>query len=1296
MTARVATLHQGKRQQKAYKKQVQRERASARRKVFFPDEIRRHVTKETEDDELSRMPLPPADIAGNDASLPAASRTERAARAEQWCKQGSWQMCQTCHSLRPRHFRPVDLKHPSQPFVKACELCRKKEAPPQPHHVPGPLQQLPKQVIEALRPLDIDTGVYERVPQGYRVHSSMIRFAWSADDVETKISKLSKNRHKKLARKAFRHLTEDLVDSSSYVDFINKHRDFLEQLPEADERKRKRPLRFIEEQGIECALWPHLYWHANLCETVVRATDERRQQARHTGLSDSSDSEASDADDEDGDIELKKGRHSIRRSFMKKVLGPIIGYSQEYELLHFVYDLSLWSSLGGCKNATAGRIPLALALKAATFSPEYWRVRHLALIDMQRQCGLPRLFRTRAPIETTFPYHQWVLDEMEKSGHSRRHLAGPETLHMAHVLTELDRGLFTGTNTKNFSRADRCWTDHILGASDGSGRDTVVNFCSRLEFQDGKRKKGTQKYHGSGRVHSHSVDFLENIDAIELHKKIAASIPDVESDPLLHGIVLDSQKDWTRSGVPIREEPSAWDADSGMALLQHTEDDYDAHIRPHFPETMEVTKCHEDVQQGEGTSALLRYVATYQQKFSSSFAKEWLNDEASDYSIARRVLFDHHPLEPEMWLTLFAQKFPQCVMGGTLMDIRAPIPGADAKPEFVERYEACKWRRGSMTLLEFIRKSNADGGIIQWLQRKHRQSGEDCTVEEFANKYVTRGEKVVAVFYVSRLRDEFYGQWMATHIPFDKLEDLLVEDVINRVPDRMKHFACAMSLGGDYWDNDELVRQDMQLECIGNDHIETVLNFIKAQRHLLNRYLEGELDPEEDLDVDLLDDNEAAGKLTEKQIILDPQQRHLKRYIDKTVKRAMEAREAADDDTYEAIVDVADSMGKIVVALGPPGSGKTTVVHQCVQRWHREGARILFALPTGQLASEIRAVHPEVDVDTCHGAFLFHKDLTEALAVLTQYDLVIIDELSMLTAEHYDRIYAMWRTAEKVPCVVFLGDFYQLPGPQKPPSRICDSVAYGFAKKLHFDHVHRCKDPVLAKKLKALRTTVPSMKLLKKIVKKHRGWTSTEPTEYDILQILREHENTSMLTCTRRAARELNDLAITVLFKHRHKKMLASLPGDWQDDPGNFGDNGEVVQGVEVQPVHVDIFEGMRIVLTLNLNKRQDFVNGMAATVEAYDEDSGCLQVLTKTAKRLAVPCVREKVEGHDVDYFPIRAGYASTIQKVQGQTLDHVTIWLDRAGCKAAGYVAMARVRRDCDYLIAGRVTPHHFVPAM
>ena len=845
-------------------------------------------------------------------------------------------------------------------------------------------------------------------------------------------------------------------------------------------------------------------------------------------------------------------------------------------------------------------------------------------------------------------------------------------------------------------RADRRWTEHILGASDGSNRNTVVNFCSRLEFQDGKRKRGTQKYHGSGRVHSHSLDFLENLDAVQLHTKLAATIPEAATDPMLRGIVLDSQKDWTRSGVPLREEPSAWDADRGLALLHHSEDDHDAHIRAYFPETMEVTKCHEDVQQADGNSALLRYVATYQQKFSSSFAKEWLNDEASDYSLARRILFDHHPLEPEMWLTLFAQKFPQCVMGGTMVDMVAPVPGSDTKTEIVESYEKCAWRRADMCLLEFLRKSNADGQIIRWLRNKHEHSGEECTLEEFANMYKTRGEKLMAISFVSRMRDEFYGQWMAMHVPFKNLDKLLDPSIVEKVPPHLKYFACAMQCAEEHWSDETGLRQELALEGHGNEHTETVINFVKAQRHLVRRYLSGDLAADEVHDVDLETDEEEAAKPGAERLRLDPAQRKLKQLVDRRVALAMEAREAPDDETYEEIL-IQAGRSEIIIALGPPGSGKTTVIHKCVRKWHRKGARILFALPTGQLASEIRRVHTEIDVDTCHGALLFHKDLTEALPILTQYDLVVIDELSMLTADHYDRVHAMWQTAEKLPCVVMLGDFYQLPGPQKPPSRISDSPAYRYAKKMDFSTVHRCKDPKLAKKLKALRTSVPSMRLLKKIVNtKHRAWKSEEPTTYDVLTLLRRHDNTVMVTCTRKAAMLLNDLTITVLFEHRHKEPLAVLPGDWETDPNNFGADHNVPKGARVEPVQVKIFEGMRLFLTQNLNKRNDFVNGMSVTVESYHEESGCLQVMTKTGKMLAIPCIREKVEGHYIDYFPIRVGYASTIQKLQGQTLDHVTIWLDRPGCKAAGYVAMARVRTDADYLIAGKVTPWHFVPAM
>ena len=68
----------------------------------------------------------------------------------------------------------------------------------------------------------------------------------------------------------------------------------------------------------------------------------------------------------------------------------------------------------------------------------------------------------------------------------------------------------------------------------------------------------------------------------------------------------------------------------------------------HASSVREATEqCHEDVLQADGRGALLRYVSTYNAKFSGAFASDWLN-EASDFSSAHA-----HP-EPEMWLSLCA------------------------------------------------------------------------------------------------------------------------------------------------------------------------------------------------------------------------------------------------------------------------------------------------------------------------------------------------------------------------------------------------------------------------------------------------------------------------------------------------------------------------------------------------------------------------------------------------------------------------------------------------------------------
>ena len=76
------------------------------------------------------------------------------------------------------------------------------------------------------------------------------------------------------------------------------------------------------------------------------------------------------------------------------------------------------------------------------------------------------------------------MHEMSKVGVPRLHLAGPETMHMAHVLKQLDRGFFSGMSTQNRGRSDRRWKQHFWSSEDPEISETVQNSVARLEFQE--------------------------------------------------------------------------------------------------------------------------------------------------------------------------------------------------------------------------------------------------------------------------------------------------------------------------------------------------------------------------------------------------------------------------------------------------------------------------------------------------------------------------------------------------------------------------------------------------------------------------------------------------------------------------------------------------------------------------------------------------------------------------------------------------------------------------------------------
>ena len=232
-----------------YDNKLRQERQFVRRKVLCPEHKGKHGRAAQEKKELEEVVArcgPLADLRPNDVGFPAAS-TAAGRALEAWCKQGSWQMCEGCGSMQPRRLDPVDLKKLAKPTCKKCSACRAGDYVPCLNDVPEPLRGLSQEIVEALRPLDIDVGLPERPAHGYRVHTQMICFAWAPRSADEKIKKLP--REARDAAKAARSYLLRCRDSN-YFAFDEKHREFLARHgKDAELQKRKRPLRFIEEEG---------------------------------------------------------------------------------------------------------------------------------------------------------------------------------------------------------------------------------------------------------------------------------------------------------------------------------------------------------------------------------------------------------------------------------------------------------------------------------------------------------------------------------------------------------------------------------------------------------------------------------------------------------------------------------------------------------------------------------------------------------------------------------------------------------------------------------------------------------------------------------------------------------------------------------------------------------------------------------------------------------------------------------------------------------------------------------------
>ncbi|CAE7386170.1 PIF1 [Symbiodinium sp. CCMP2592] len=1158
---------------------------------------------------------------------------------QKWAEEESWTTCPGCKRLRTQRFPAGSRRSNAR-----CNHCAKGAGyvAPTPGDVPLALRGMSRVVLECLRPFSISCGPGERSPSGYWVHTAPIRFRWKSATLTERIASLEVERERKHAQVASEWLLQN--EESAYKKFnalqeayvmASQQQEDAEETPSTD----LMPLRFMETVGIECAAWPHLYWKTAMCETFVRSRDSRRLKRT-----------ADDQSDSDENEEGVQKHQSFKASYITKVLSPLIGYGVDFELTQFVYDLWLYTGIGSADRASG--LSLRAALAGKSFAPEYWRTKHAALIDLQKQLGPPTLFLTIAPYEWTAPYHTWLLDEMCKAARSRTNLPVAESLHLAHLLTEVVRELLMGQHS----------TDEMQGLLG----EKVVYFA-RLEFQDGT-------------VHVHVLVWLrEDADKGRLPRLISAELPPAGTP--LGDLVRGSQLDRHDSAWPRREEASIWDTVSQTLQLKHPRDAWEAKVRAYMPDVLGCLRCHMDVQASDGRGMILRYATGYISKFSQLWSLEGQLDKRD---IAHSILWQYHPLEMEMVLQLASHILPQCNHTGHIRRFVVPVPWSSGRlPREIELYEKSTWRADTVPLLEFLRRSNAKGEISWDIRRRYEDEKPSCSLNEFANKCSTQGNTMVATVLYARSNDNFFKQWLLLNVPFRSLDNLW-HPTVDEIPEDLQGLALCLHHCPRYWQSMPAIRQEMEAEAWKDYHIENVISSVKAKTETIAEIRTGNYKPP----IESSREKHVAAVPNESELSVE--QQHMVQAISDRVTKAAERRcggTVAADQWNEHVRRENDD--RAICCLGAAGTGKSVAVKTVITKV-QDRANVAIACPTGLLAASYRRSFTGAHIDTVHGFFALHVEEHLTVDLLADYDLVVVEEIGQLTRTQFERIMRLWLAADQRPCLVFLGDFKQLPSIDNTNAK--SSSLCNYIRWVELRQVQRNTCPELRRKLALLRDCQPTEAQLQAILRGHSVSNGDRPTREEVAGVLEGQREVTMVTFTRRAAEELNQMAVQIQFgDHEPLRIIPT-------DPDANCDNKQRGEYVNFDCSSIALHIGMKLMLTRNVNKEGDHVNGMFCHLEAVGRHG--IRVRTATNKIVLVCPQTETQLLSDgsvarATFYPLRLGYATTLHKLQGATLDYMALWLDQEGIQGAGYVALSRVRKDTDWCFLGRLKPTHFCPS-
>ncbi len=377
---------------------------------------------------------------------------------------------------------------------------------------------------------------------------------------------------------------------------------------------------------------------------------------------------------------------------------------------------------------------------------------------------------------------------------------------------------------------------------------------------------------------------------------------------------------------------------------------------------------------------------------------------------------------------------------------------------------------------------------------------------------------------------------------------------------------------------------------------------------------------------------------------------------------------------------------KDVLLTGGGGVGKSYLCAQLAKSFKKNSRQVVVLGSTG-----VSAVN--VNGQTIHSFFAFginnslgelkkhdkyvKNRLTEIKKILSRCDLLIIDEISMVSSSLLDMIQYRLRNASFKGRILFVGDFFQLPPVfSKKSNSLLEENGYAFQSS-----AWEFFDPVVIELTKTKRTKdIKFFKVLNKI-----RWAYIDDEVDVYLSKLRD--NTSVLNSD-----------ATVLFARNAEadKMNLEKLKELDGQPvfikakekihvKNLHEN-KIKNWKNSLPVPCDLTLKIGAKVLFCTNKWQKYYNGQRGIVREIGDDYILVEKeddfvrvermeYTMSENIILNDEIQEKPLV-SIEQFPLKLAYAITIHKSQGMSIDELICNIDHIFEKSQFYVAISRAK--------------------